>query len=485
MSKTVKFLLSAVLVLILLLAAMIAVPRYFMGIDIFDLSGWSTREDGTVVYLDYRGDPITGWQTIEEKWYYFSPEDGAMRTGWMEVDGVRYYLDGAGVRQTGWLELEDGTYYISPDEIQITIGWLELDEATYYFDLQGRKQTGWQDIGDDRYYLDQEGHLYTGWLEQDGNRYYLAQNGAMHTGWLETEAGNRYLDENGILRTGWTDTPEGRYYLTEEGTIATGWLITEEGTHYLDENGQIFIGWLELDTGKYYIGETGYVTTGWLDLEGDRYYFRQDGTMAVGKVVLDEQAFYFASTGKHVYMVNRWNPVPDDYQVDLVTYSGYEIAREAYEPLVQMLEQIKSLGYYNITSMYRNVATQQYIWNNRYNKYLAAGYGQAGALAQVRKEVADPGTSEHHLGLAVDIDGVAAVHKWLAEHSWEYGFIVRYPDGKTDITGIIYEPWHYRYVGKELAKELYELGLTLEEYMDMLTEQQGTDAGTASDPERE
>ena len=97
--------------------------------------------------------------------------------------------------------------------------------------------------------------------------------------------------------------------------------------------------------------------------------------------------------------------------------------------------------------------------------------------------MAVPGTSEHHLGYAVDIDGVKAVHNWLAEHSWEYGFIVRFPEGSTHITGIEYEPWHYRYVGKELARELHELNITLEEYMDMLTEKAGNGTGTASNPD--
>ena len=93
-----------------------------------------------------------------------------------------------------------------------------------------------------------------------------------------------------------------------------------------------------------------------------------------------------------------------------------------------------------------------------------------------------PGTSEHQLGLAVDIVDVnypylddhqatMPAQKWLMEHCWEYGFVLRYPDDKTDVTGIIYEPWHYRYVGKELAAELYELGLTVEEYMQKLTEE--------------
>ena len=85
--------------------------------------------------------------------------------------------------------------------------------------------------------------------------------------------------------------------------------------------------------------------------------------------------------------------------------------------------------------------------------------------------VAIPGTSEHELGLAVDINADKEqssneeVYNWLAENAWRYGFILRYPQGKEDITGIDYEPWHYRYVGKEVAKEIYEAGITLEEYV--------------------
>ena len=93
--------------------------------------------------------------------------------------------------------------------------------------------------------------------------------------------------------------------------------------------------------------------------------------------------------------------------------------------------------------------------------------------------MAVPGTSEHQLGLAVDIvdrsnqnldesQEDTAVQQWLMAHSWEYGFILRFPTGKSDITGIIYEPWHYRYVGRDAAKEIYDRGICLEEYLDGL-----------------
>ena len=92
------------------------------------------------------------------------------------------------------------------------------------------------------------------------------------------------------------------------------------------------------------------------------------------------------------------------------------------------------------------------------------------------KVVAVPGTSEHELGLAVDIADMnhqlldesqedTEVQKWLLEHCWEYGFILRYPTGKSDITDIIYEPWHYRYVGREDAEQIRALDVCLEEYL--------------------
>ena len=99
------------------------------------------------------------------------------------------------------------------------------------------------------------------------------------------------------------------------------------------------------------------------------------------------------------------------------------------------------------------------------------------ARKKALETVAVPGTSEHQLGLAVDIVDAnmqdltdeqenTETQKWLMANSWRYGFIHRYPNDKTDITGIIYEPWHYRYVGKEYAKEIYEKGVCLEQYLE-------------------
>ena len=483
MKKTIRVLLVIILLLVVFLAAMIAVPYFLMDINIFDQSGWS-RSGTDVRYLDFYGRPQTGWQLIDGKWYYFSPDGGEMATGWAEIAGERYYFGTDGVRRSGWLELSDGAYYLSPADAAALSGWQEIDGNTYYLDENGRVCTGLTEIEGALYFLGRDGIRRSGWIEDGGKRYFLDDSGAITTGWVDTDQGRSYLGPDGALCSGWTDTPEGRFFLTEHGTIATGWVTTTEGRLYLNEQGQAHTGWLELEDARYYLDETGMALTGWQELEGKRYYFHEDGRAAIGKVVLEAQAHYFASNGEYVLLVNKWNPLPEDYEVELTAYGSLEIASEAYESLVAMVEQIKGLGYYKVTSIHRSIQTQKNIWDRYYNNYLAVGCSKEEAEKLTGQTVAVPGTSEHHTGYAVDIDGVKPVHNWLAEHSWEYGFIVRFPEDKTEVTGIEYEPWHYRYVGKELAKEIYESGLCLEEYMDMLTKKAGSDAGTASDPDR-
>ncbi len=115
-----------------------------------------------------------------------------------------------------------------------------------------------------------------------------------------------------------------------------------------------------------------------------------------------------------------------------------------------------------VVSGFRSYDTQ----NTLYNNYVARD-GQAAA----DRYSARPGHSEHQTGLAFDLNSVeqyfgeTAEGKWLAAHCWEYGFIIRYPQGKEGITGYMYEPWHVRYLGTEIAEKVYNSGLTLEEYL--------------------
>ena len=118
------------------------------------------------------------------------------------------------------------------------------------------------------------------------------------------------------------------------------------------------------------------------------------------------------------------------------------------------------------------------LFDNKILRLIDEGVSAEDAPTLAATTVALPGTSEHQLGLAVDIldtnypyldeyQQYTGAQQWLMEHSWEYGFILRYPNGTSEITGIIFEPWHYRYVGLEHAKAIHELGITLEEYIQL------------------
>ena len=120
---------------------------------------------------------------------------------------------------------------------------------------------------------------------------------------------------------------------------------------------------------------------------------------------------------------------------------------------------------------YRTQKEQQALLDEKTEAYQNEGYSKSEAKKLAKEWVAVPGTSEHQIGIAVDINADTsvcssdAVYSWLAENAYKYGFINRYPADKKDITGVINEPWHYRYVGKEAAEEMYLSGLCLEEYL--------------------
>lgn len=272
------------------------------------------------------------------------------------------------------------------------------------------------------------------------------------------------------VKTGWDTIGTAVYYYNLQGTAVTGWQEIDGKRYYFADDGVLQTGWLTQETGVYYLGEDGAMVTGWLEQGQDRYYFRENGVMAVGQVEIDGVSNFFTSQGKQVLLVNFEHEVPKDYQPNLVKFGDYKIDASCADALEQLLDACKDAGHKcKINSAYRSVQQQQKLRNKRYQQYRDAGYSKKSANEKVDKSVAKPGNSEHHLGLAVDIGGNAKMQKWLKDHAWEYGFIVRYPEGKTNYTGIIYEPWHIRYVGKELAKELYELDLCMEEYMEKLT----------------
>lgn len=175
----------------------------------------------------------------------------------------------------------------------------------------------------------------------------------------------------------------------------------------------------------------------------------------------------------NLILVNKDNKIPDNYNVNLIeTEGGERVDERIYEPLMEMLNAAREVNWGElpmVVSGYRTQEKQQSLYDEKIAKFKKEGYSDSEAIEQAEQWVAVPGYSEHQLGFAVDINGVTYdVYLWLQENSYKYGFIFRYPGSKTDITGTAEEVWHYRYVGKEAAKEIYERGICLEEYLEDL-----------------
>jgi len=192
-----------------------------------------------------------------------------------------------------------------------------------------------------------------------------------------------------------------------------------------------------------------------------------------------------ASTGDtsdtgFLWLVNRENPLPDDFRPgDLINFQGVELreaAREAFAEMVKAMEVDEIYGL-RLQSAYRAYAYQRAIFEQRVKELLQKGHGRDEAEVLTARSIQYPGASEHQLGLALDVstDGKlsqsfadTAAGLWLAENAHCFGFIIRYQKSKTDITNIIYEPWHLRYVGKPHAKIIYDNAIALEEYPEFL-----------------
>lgn len=175
----------------------------------------------------------------------------------------------------------------------------------------------------------------------------------------------------------------------------------------------------------------------------------------------------------NLMLVNNKNPIPDNYDINLVKVNGGESVDERiYKPLTEMLEAAKesNLGKLpQVVSGYRTHQKQQKLYDDKIKEFKKNGYSGSEAITQAEQWVSKPGYSEHQVGLAVDINGATYdLYFWLQKNSYKYGFIFRYPADKTNITGIDEEVWHYRYVGIEAATEIYEQGLCLEEYLENL-----------------
>lgn len=215
----------------------------------------------------------------------------------------------------------------------------------------------------------------------------------------------------------------------------------------------------------------------------------QDSSSAIvaeseSKVIVTPAA---SSADWNLVLVNRENQLAEEIVMELyLTESGYQIDSRIQEPYLQLMEAGKAAGMdFTMISGYRSIEQQQTNYDVNYQNYLASGLSEEEARTKTEEYIALPNASEHITGLAVDITSTALANLegnsglfpdlenypeglWLKENAPKFGFVLRYPKEKEAITGINFEPWHFRYVGIENAMYMTEKNLTLEEYIAIL-----------------
>lgn len=208
---------------------------------------------------------------------------------------------------------------------------------------------------------------------------------------------------------------------------------------------------------------------------------KQEETGAEQKILTTEAPQFDAEDWRLV-LINKQHPIPEDYSFSLgmiKTIKGdMECDERIIEDLLQMMQAASEDGVtLAICSPYRDLSYQEYLFNRKIRAYMKKGMSYMEAYSKSSQAVTVPGASEHQIGLAIDIisdtyltldEGFAETSAgiWLSQHCAEYGFILRYPKGKEAITSIEFEPWHFRYVGKDAAEVIMDEGLCLEEFWD-------------------
>ncbi len=319
----------------------------------------TTTTKVTVTCPEINESVINGWNRIDGKWYYFDGKEfmtgkhrldyeyyvfaknGALRTGWQTINGIRRFYDSeTHLPVYGWVDYRGHRYYTDQKTGKVT-GVREIDGNTYIFGDEGILQTGFvmlngymyycgEDgaivrgddkrtpilIGENYYLISQKGYVLRGWQNVNGRRYFYDYETALPVyGWVQFKdnayyvdkvtgkyTGKRYIEnhpylfaDNGILQTGLLYFKEENVtsYFYNDGRRAVSEIVhTDNGSYYFDENGYMKTGWVVIDETTYYFDKSGKMVLGVRRIDGNMYYFGKDGKMRTGLQSVDSNTLY-------------------------------------------------------------------------------------------------------------------------------------------------------------------------------------------------
>ena len=273
-------------------------------------------------------------------------------------------------------------------------------------------------------------------------------------------------------KTGFIKAQETYSAIVEDSDITLAEETGEGESAYPDDDDDS----LSYDYEAAYAAEDAYTLDDILG-DGEEYQVDDDLSGDTDQDIVED--YEFDSSDWRLVLINKQHPIPEDYSFDLGNIKdGMRCDKRIINDLLAMMQAAKDDGInLMIRSPYRTDNRQEANFNARIKKYMGQGCSYMEAYKRTSQVITVPGASEHQVGLALDIVcdsyddltegfGETKAGKWLAEHSCEYGFTLRYPAGKEYITSIEYEPWHFRYVGREAATVMRDEGICLEEFWD-------------------
>ena len=332
--------------------------------------GWIRMPDGAYCYFGADGDMVTGLQQISGDRYYFDPDSGEMKTGWMTISAAAAGGAAAAVSAEGpaGMTAEEAAVSATAEasaaggsagsagsaaDFSVIEGRAEgnasetaaatqtaspqEDSARMYFrSPSGKAAVGWEEINGDVYGFSDQGILQTGWIERDGQRYYLDELGRRQTGWQTIDEETYYLGDDGAMQTGWVRADRKTYLLDEKGHKLTGRQTVNGKKYRLNRDGVLLTGWIEENGKKYYYGQDGAMQTGFVTIGGERYYLSEDGTVEPGWHWENDSRFYVCSDG----FVLDAEEETGDYGRFVVRGTGLDVclftapSREEYQTVV-------------------------------------------------------------------------------------------------------------------------------------------------------
>ena len=199
-----------------------------------------------------------------------------VKPGWVKDDkGWKYIEETGKPAKNKWIDEYYNQFYVKDDGYMAT-GWQKIDNAWYYFDTDGIMQRGWRTIGNARYHFSMDGIMQTGWQKVNNKWYYLSAGGAMQTGWQKIGKVWYYFNTDGVMQTGWQKIGSSWYYFGTGGAMQTGWQKINNKWYYMSAGGAMVTGWQKIGSTWYYFAAGGAMQTGWQKINNKWYYFTFD-----------------------------------------------------------------------------------------------------------------------------------------------------------------------------------------------------------------